>query len=69
MPLDQPETDIYRLIIADAQTGRKIGDIPVEAQGSPETWKKLPEALEEFGKLVSVKREQIGENIFRIDVE
>ena len=68
MPPKQSETDIYRLIIADSETGRKIGDVPIEASKSPETWKKLPAALKEFGELVGVKREEMGKNIFIIDV-
>lgn len=68
MPTNQPETDIYRLIIANSETGEKIGDIPVEAQSSPETWKRLPEALEAFGELVNVQREDMRQNVFRINV-
>jgi hypothetical protein len=69
MPSNQPEKDIYRLIIADSKTGRTIDDIPIEAKKSPETWKQLPEALKEFGELVEVQREAMGTNIFRVDVK
>ena len=69
MPSEQLQSDnIYRLIIADADTGRKIGDVPIEASRSPETWKKLPAALKDFGELVGVQREDMKNNIFRINV-